>query len=253
MPARRRLDADWVPLLNGWRQQFWEHAGRDLARRSEGPLSAQLVIDALGRRLTGRHCLLADPGTSTSYMNRFLRLRNPQSRVLIPRAFGSLGYALPAVVGSWCADPEARPIALFGDGSLGMSVGELETLVRLDVPAILMSFNNSSFGWIKALQKSRGVQPLSVDLAPQNGAAIAEAFGLRALRVEKASELDAALDSAFAHSGPVFLDLVVESVADVVPPVYKWLRHAGIDPLAVGGKPLTAPSAARSGDSPRHE
>lgn len=242
LPTPLRSDAGWVPLLNHWRRHFWEHAARELLRRSGGPLPAQLVIDALGRRLTGRHFLFADPGTATSYLNRFLRLRNPESRVLIPRAFGSLGYAIPAVVGSWCAYPEVRPVGLFGDGSLGMSVGELETLVRLNVPAVLMSFNNSSFGWIKADQKSRGIaQPLSVDFAPQNGCAIAEAFGLQAMRVETAEALEVALDVAFAHRGPAFLDLMVESVADVVPPVYKWLRQAGIDPLAVGGQPLVLP------------
>jgi acetolactate synthase-1/2/3 large subunit len=242
MPIDRRNDPGWVPLLNGWRRRFWDQAATDLARQSaRRPLSAQLIIDALGRRLTGRHFLLADPGTSTSYLNRFLRLQNRESRVLIPRAFGSLGYALPAVVGAWCADPEARPVGLFGDGSLGMSVGELETLVRLNVPAVLLSFNNSSFGWIKAMHRARRMEPVSVDFTPQDACAIAQAFGLRALRVETPEELESALDAAFAHSGPVFLDLVVESVADVVPPVYRWLRHAGIDPLAVGGQPLVRP------------
>ena len=250
LPAQRRVEPAWVPVLNQWRRQFWEHAARELTRRAAGPLGAQRIIEALGRRLTGQHFLFADPGTATSYLNRYLRLRDPKSRVLIPRAFGSLGYALPAVVGSWCARPDARPIGLFGDGSLGMAVGELETLVRLRVPAILLSFNNSSFGWIKALQKARGAaRPLSVDFSPQNGAAIAEAFGLRALRVETAEELEKALDAAFAHQGPVFLDLVVESVADVVPPVYKWLRQAGIDPLAVGGQPLVRPDAPPPGSA----
>jgi acetolactate synthase-1/2/3 large subunit len=46
------------------------------------------------------------------------------------------------------------------------------------------------------------------------------------------------MDAAFAYQGPVFLDVVVESVADVVPPVYKWLQQAGQDPLTVGGQPL---------------
>jgi acetolactate synthase I/II/III large subunit len=241
LPAQTHSDSGWVPLLNDWRRRFWAHAAQELAQPATG-LPAHRIIAALERRLSGQHFLFADPGTATAYLNRFLRLRNKDSRVLIPRAFGSLGYALPAVVGSWCACPEARPVGLFGDGSLGMSVGELETLVRLGVPAVLLSFNNSSFGWIGALQKSRGfTRQLSVEFAPQNGCAIAEAFGLRALRVESVEALEEAMDVAFAHPGPVFLDLVVESVTDVVPPVYKWLRKAGIDPLTVGGQPLLRP------------
>jgi acetolactate synthase I/II/III large subunit len=46
------------------------------------------------------------------------------------------------------------------------------------------------------------------------------------------------MDAALSHQGPIFIDILVESVAEVVPPVYKWLRQAGVDPLAVAGRPL---------------
>ncbi|MGH8186611.1 MAG: thiamine pyrophosphate-binding protein, partial [Steroidobacteraceae bacterium] len=240
--AALETDPKWLSTLNSWRRQFWEEAAVQRKRGGSGALRPQAVIEALNRRLKRPAYLFADPGTSTAYLNRFLRLDDPESRVFIPRAYGGLGYALPAVVASWCARPEFRPIALFGDGSFLMSVGELETIVRLNVPAILLNFNNSSFGWIKALQKSRGHEDgLSVDFGAQDASAIAQAFGLRARRVTSEPDLDAALDAAFAHRGPVFLDIVVESVASVVPPVYKWLRLAGIDPLAVGGRELRWP------------
>jgi acetolactate synthase-1/2/3 large subunit len=239
MPASLRTDPNWIPTLQSWSQRFWRYSTEQLSKPSAGPLQPQAVIDALNRRMHGPHFLFADPGTATSYLNRFLRLSDPRSRVVIPRAYGGLGYAIPAVIGSWFAQPGVRPIALFGDGSFGMSVGELESITRLQVPAILLNFNNSSFGWIKALQKSRGAsKPMSVDLSAQDAAAIARGFGLRAVRVDTLAELESGLDVAFAHDGPVLLDIMVESVAEVVPPVYKWLRQAGIDPLAVGGQPL---------------
>ena len=243
LPAQRPMQTDpkWLATLNEWRRQFWEEAGVQLRRGREeaGPLRPQVIMEALNRRLVRPHLLFADPGTSTSYLNRFVRLTDPESRIIIPRAYGGLGYALPAVVGGWFARPELRPIGLFGDGSFGMSVGELETIVRLEIPAILLNFNNSSFGWIKALQKSRGLaRTFSVDFSHQDAAQIAQGFGLRAMRVRTVAELEAAMDAAFAHQGPVFLDLVVESVADVVPPVYSWLRQAGQEPLTVAGRPL---------------
>ncbi len=239
MPASLGTDSKWIPTLESWSQRFWRYSTEQLSKGGTGPLKPQLVIDALNRRMHGPHFLFADPGTATSYLNRFLRLRDPRSRVVIPRAYGGLGYAIPAVIGSWFAQPGVRPIGLFGDGSFGMSVGELESIFRLQVPAILLNFNNSSFGWIKALQKSRGVsKPMSVDLSSQDAAAIARGFGLRAVHVDTPAELESGLDAAFAHDGPVLLDIMVESVAEVVPPVYKWLRHTGIDPLAVGGQPL---------------
>jgi acetolactate synthase I/II/III large subunit len=238
-PARTSIDPRWVDTLNGWRRRFWAEAAAQLESTQDRPLRAQTVINALNRRLKGPHLLFADPGTSTSYLNRYLRLSDPGSRVLIPRAYGGLGYAIPAVVGSWLAQPEARPIGLFGDGSFLMSVGELETIVRLKVPAILLNFNNACYGWIKALQKTRGFEhTLYVDFSAQDASAVAQAFGLRSRRAETAAELDAALDAAFAHTGPTFIDIPVESIADVLPPVYKWLRQTGVDPLAVAGRPL---------------
>lgn len=238
-PKTIATDSTWVATLNDWRRAFWRHAEAQLPKTPTNPLGAQRVIDALNRRLDKPYLLFSDPGTPTPYLGRFLRLADPASRLYIPRAFGALGYAIPAVVGSWFANPHIRPIGLFGDGSLGMSAGELESLVRLNVPAILLNFNNSCFGWIKALQRLHGPhQFMSVDFNDQDCAALARAFGMRARRVEGEVELEQAMDEAFAYNGPIFLDIVVESMADEIPPVFKWLQKIGVDPLLVNGQKL---------------
>ena len=168
-------------------------------------------------------------------MTRFLRLADPGSRFIIPRAFGGLGYAIPAVVGAWMAEPEKRPIGLFGDGSLGMTAGELETLVRLKCPALLIHFNNACFGWIKGLQRLDGYDNdncYSVDFDATKASAVAEAFGMKAWHVTDMDELETAMDEAFAYDGPCLIDIVVESLAERVPPVYSWLKKRGKDPLS---------------------
>ncbi|MFD2816864.1 thiamine pyrophosphate-dependent enzyme [Paracoccus aerius] len=146
-----------------------------------------------------------------------------------------MGSALPATVGAWRADGSKRPIGLFGDGSFGMTVGELETLVRLQVPAILILFNNGTFGWIKGLHRLKGHnQCFGVDFMPPKGEAIAAAFGMQAWTAKTPEQLDTALAGAFAHtSGPCFIDVHVESLADRVPPVYSWLTKRGEDPMAL--------------------
>jgi acetolactate synthase-1/2/3 large subunit len=68
---------------------------------------------------------------------------------------------------------------------------------------------------------------------------------MQAARAETGGELEAALDMAFAHDGPVFVDVAVESLAEVIPPVFNWLRKTGVEPLNVGGAPLAlAPEPA---------
>lgn len=243
-PIARTIEPSWVETLNGWRQAFWAEAAERLRAEGPGrPLKPAWVMDALSRRLEGPQLLFSDPGTPTPYTGRFLRLEDPESRLFIPRAFGGLGYAIPAVVGGWLARPDIRPIGLFGDGSFGMAVGELETLVRLGCPAILMNFNNACFGWIKAQQRVQGNKNfLSVDFSDQDCSALARAYGMQAMRAEDGEQLEAALDMAFAHDGPVFLDVAVESLAEVIPPVFNWLRKIGVDPLNVGGAPLALAS-----------
>ena len=118
-------------------------------------------------------------------------------------------------------------MGLFGDGSLGMSAGELETLARLNVPAVLIHFNNGTFGWIKALQAIHsGGRFMSVDFTPGDMSAVANAFGIKSYRVTTADELESALDTAFSHDGPVFLDVVSESEVAELPPVYSWQQAA---------------------------
>jgi acetolactate synthase-1/2/3 large subunit len=228
------LDPRWLDTLNQWRRQFWEGVSAELKAADDLGLRPQKVVAALNRRLRGPDLLFADPGTATPYLGRYLRLDDARSRLTIPRAYGGLGYAIPAVVGSWFANPEVRPIGLFGDGSFGMAAGDLETIVRLNVPALLVNFNNSCYGWIKALQRLHGHDHfLSVDFRDQDYARLAADFGLRAWHVRTLAELEEALDAAFAHEGPAFIDVVVESIADRYPPVFSWLRRSGTDPLRI--------------------
>lgn len=229
------LRDSWVAHLNDLRSTFWLNASV-LLEHDEAPLRPERVAHELNERLTeyGKPVhVLSDAGTPTPHMTRFLKT-NRHVSLTIPRAFGGLGYAIPAVVGAWKTDPSRRPIGLFGDGSLGMAVGELETLARLQVPAILILFTNGSFGWIKGLHKLRGHrEPLSVDFTPPDGRAIGEAFGIRSWNAETPAELATALEQAFAADGPSLIDVRVESIADRVPPVYSWLRKRDRDPLSL--------------------
>lgn len=231
VPAATKGASEWVADLNRARAQFWQDAQPQL-HADCAPLKAQRVIHELNRRLPSPSVVISDAGTPTPYITRFLRLTGDGSRVLIPRSFGGLGYAIPAVVGAWYARPDARPVALFGDGSLGMSTGELETIARLNVPAVLIHFNNGCFGWIKTLQSLHSKSKfMSVDFTPGDMSKVAAAYGIAAWRVETPEQLERALDEAFAHDGPCFLDIVTEPLVNEIPPVYSWLKAAGKDPL----------------------
>jgi acetolactate synthase-1/2/3 large subunit len=189
-------------------------------------------LNALQSLLPSNSIIVADAGTGTPFTSAFYP--SPAGRhIIIPRGYGGLGYALPGVVGAKLARPNSPVIGLVGDGSFGMSCGELETIARLNLPVTLVLFNNAQFGWIKTLQHLyRDQRYLSVDFsADTDYAKIAEGFGLRGLRVRAAAELEPALKSALASDRPTFIDVLSESEVSETPPVQKWLdvvaRQAG--------------------------
>jgi acetolactate synthase I/II/III large subunit len=221
----QRKPSPWLNELNQQRANFWMDAEKEFAC-ADVPLKPQRVIAELNRHLPKDTIVISDAGTPTPYITRYLKLSGQGSRVIIPRSYGGLGYAIPAVVGAHFARPASRLVGLFGDGSLGMSAGELETISRLNIPVVLIHFNNSTFGWIKALQHIHSqAKYFSVDFNANDPAMVAEGFGLSAQRVNRSEELSKALKSAFSGNRPVFIDVVSESEVENLPPVYTWLAH----------------------------
>ena len=222
-----RDETAWSRELNRQRERFWQEARAEFSQKTQ-PIKAPPIIAELNKHLNSTTILISDAGTPTPYTSRYLRLGGQGSRFLIPRAYGGLGYAIPALVGAHYARPEAKLVGLFGDGSLGMSVGELETLSRLNIPAVLIHFSNSTFGWIKCLQKLHSDENyFSVDFTRGDPTMIARGCGLKALHIETPDELSKGMAEVFASQGPVFLDLVTEPENECLPPVYTWQQAAG--------------------------
>jgi len=222
--ARARTPSPWVDQLNALRDSFWNEAD-SLLRSDAVPIKPPRVASELNRRLTDPSVVISDAGTPTPYITRFLKLSGRGSRFIIPRSYGGLGYAIPALAGAHFARPDARLVGLFGDGSLGMSAGDLETLARLHIPAVLIHFNNASFGWIKALQALHSDEKFfSVDFTPGEPKLVAEGFGIKALKICSLQELGDGLDQAFASEGPFFLDIASEPLVSDLPPVYSWQK-----------------------------
>ncbi|HLZ64041.1 MAG TPA: thiamine pyrophosphate-binding protein [Ktedonosporobacter sp.] len=202
---------------------FWaEMAAR--AASSEMPMAPQRIIDTLWRLTPDDVVVVADPGTMTPFTAAQFRTRRPGRSIVIPRAHGGLGYALPATVGAAFARPHERIVGLVGDGSFGMSGTELATIASLHLPITLILFNNGSFGWIKMLQRLyHGQRYLGVDFTGKMDAvAIAEAFGIRGIRITHPDELTPAITAALESNQPVFIDVPTKSELDEVPPVHAW-------------------------------
>jgi acetolactate synthase-1/2/3 large subunit len=174
------------------------------------PIRPERFVNELTRVLSDDAIVLADPGTPTPYLAAYLRLSRAGRWFVAPRAHGALGYALPAVVGAYQARPQSKLVSVMGDGGFAMSVGELETIVRLKLPVTLLVLTNSCYGWIKAGQKARGDNYFGVDFSNVNHAQIAQAYGLEGIRVENPDQLNPVLQKAIDSQSPILVDVVIQ-------------------------------------------
>ncbi len=222
-----RIGARNAPRIAAFAQEaaaWWEQVDAD-ARSDVRPIHPARLIRHLRDLLPGDPLIVADPGTPTPYLAAQFPMQVAGRGFAIPRAHGGLGYAIGGVVGAaMAARAGQRVVAMTGDGSFGMSCGDLETISRLNLPVVVILCNNGSFGWIKELQHLYHSQRYySVDFSTETDySAIARGFGLKSARVADPADLGRALQTAFADGGPYFLDVLTASPMEKTPPVALW-------------------------------
>ena len=196
----------------------------ELAESDAKPIRPERIVATLQKLLPEDAILVADAGTPCPYFSAYYRFCRSGRHFITNRAHGALGYALPASVGAQIGRPDAKCIAVMGDGSFGFASGELESVVRLGLPITMVVIANASFGWIKAGQRSGfGGRYFSVDFTPGQHARIAEAYGVRAWRVEEPRALQPALEEALASDGPSLVEVITQPLQEARAPVSEWI------------------------------
>ncbi|MFQ5973864.1 MAG: thiamine pyrophosphate-binding protein, partial [Alphaproteobacteria bacterium] len=200
---------------------------RDFAERSSSldtPIRPERVARLLDKVLPRNSIVVADPGTPCPYLSAFHDAEEPGRRFITNRAHGALGYALAAALGAHYGRPSAKCVAVMGDGSFGFTSGELETVVRKELPITFIVLSNAVYGWIKAGQKAGfGERYFGVDFTRTDHAAVAQAFGLKSWRVEDPRELETVLRSAVGSDGPALVDVISQPLHEADAPVSEWI------------------------------
>jgi pyruvate dehydrogenase (quinone) len=184
-------------------------AGLDrLARpgRGRGPLHPQHVAATVDKLAAAGAIFTADVGTPCIWAARYLRM-NGTRRLVGSFNHGSMANALPHAIGAQAAYPGRQVVALSGDGGLAMLLGELLTLRQMQLPVKVVLFNNGALSFVELEMKAAGIVTFGTDLVDPDFSGIARSAGLFGVRVEKASELEEALRTAFAHDGPALVDV----------------------------------------------
>jgi pyruvate dehydrogenase (quinone) len=158
-----------------------------------------------------------DVGLPTVWAARYLAM-NGKRRLIGSFWHGSMANAMAQAVGAQSAFPGQQTISLSGDGGFAMLMGDFLSLVQLGLPVKVVVFNNGSLGFVELEQKSTGFLSTGTELKNPNFAAMAEAVGVRGIRLEDAGDVEAGIAAALAHNGPVLVDAVVNRMELAMPP-----------------------------------
>jgi acetolactate synthase-1/2/3 large subunit len=195
-----------------------------LAQSYERPIKPERVVQVLNQLLPREAIIVADPGTPCPYFSAYFDAPQSGRHFITNRAQGALGFSMSAGVGAAIGKPNSTVVSVMGDGSFGFTCGEMETIVRRGIPLKMIVFSNSVFGWIKASQKSGyDARYFSVDFGRTDHARVAEAFGVKAWRVEDPRDVESAIKAALRHDGPALVDIISQELQDTAVPVSQWM------------------------------
>ena len=188
------LDA-LTPLINGNRSrahldqatQHYRKARKDLDALAVGPTGKRLIhpqqiTKALSDQAAEDAVFTCDVGLPTVWAARYLTM-NSKRRLIGSFWHGSMANAMAQSIGAQAAFPDRQVISLSGDGGFTMLMGDFLSLAQLGLPVKVVVFNNSALGFIEIEQKSSGFLDFGTSFKNPNFAAMAEASGVRGIRI----------------------------------------------------------------------
>ncbi|MET0639156.1 MAG: ubiquinone-dependent pyruvate dehydrogenase [Hyphomicrobium sp.] len=203
-------------------QQHYAKSRKELDHLAKGTpgkrlLHPQQIAKAISDQAAADAIFTCDVGLPTVWAARYLAM-NGRRRLLGSFWHGSMANAMAQAIGAQAAFPGRQVVSLSGDGGFTMLMGDFITLTQYKLPVKVVVFNNGTLGFVEVEQKSTGFLDFGVDLQNPNFAAMAEAVGIRGIRIEDAGQVEDGIAAALAHDGPVLVDAVVNRTELAMPP-----------------------------------
>lgn len=204
------------PDWSGWLTELQGHvqvaAERDqpLLSATSDPIHPARIYGELLPRLDSDAVVIGDGGDFVSFAGKFVE---PQQAGcwLDPGPYGCLGAGLGAAMAGRIARPSSQVVVLFGDGAAGMSLIDVDTLVRHNLPVVMVVGNNSAWGLEKAPMQMIYGYDVAADLAPNTRYdEVVKALGGGGETVTDPAQIGPALDRAFASGVPYLVNVITD-------------------------------------------
>ena len=191
------------------RQAWAQELARWPSPNEKKRIGPRQALAALARALPKNAMVSTDIGNVCSVANSYLPFETAPS-FLAAMSFGNCGYAYPAAIGAKVGRPDRPSIAYVGDGAWGMSLNEVLTCVRQNIPAVAVVFNNGQWGAEKKNQIDYfDKRFLGTNLKNPDFADVAEAMGATGMTVEHVDEVGDALRGAVKSNRPTVINLML--------------------------------------------
>ena len=208
--------AEWWDQLLKWKVQY------PLRYEPDGHLNPQMILEAMGAYSDSDSIVVTDVGQHQMWAAQFYPVLDNR-RFITSAGLGTMGFGLPAAIGAQIAKPESLVWLVTGDGSFQMSIQELATTVQYQLPIKIVLMNNGVLGMVKQLQKmfyNERFNQIQLHSNP-DFIKVADAYGIKGIKVETPEQVNVALEEAIETPGPVLIDCRIspdEIVLPMLPP-----------------------------------
>ncbi len=213
--------------------------------RESGKIQPHYVIECLNEITRGEAIVTTGVGQHQMWAAQYFDFKRPRT-FLTSGSMGTMGFGLPAAIGAQVARPERLVIDVDGDGSLRMTLGELETVTTYDLPVKVLLLNNLGDGMVRQWQKmyfGNRFSGTDKSLHSKDFVKAAEADGFRfAVRLSEKAQVRKVLEDFVNYPGPAFLEVMIDQDACVYPMVGPGMGYAD---MVTGDFIKSRPAAAR--------
>ena len=219
--------AAWWRTINAWREtDCLAYTQPDEADAVIKPQHALARLEAL-TKASGRDTFITtEVGQHQMWAAQYLNFESP-NRWMTSGGLGTMGYGLPAAIGTQIANPEGLVIDVAGEASILMNIQELGTMAQYRLPVKIFILNNRYMGmvrqWQELLHGSRYSESYSEALP--DFVQLATAFHARGMRATTLGELDSTIQAMIDHPGPVVCEILVDPEENCFPMIPSGAAH----------------------------
>lgn len=205
-----RSGPDWgESRVRAYRQSL---AGPRRPEPSPGRMLPQTVLETL-RQTVPRDTLVTTDVGSHKILSCLTWPSYAPNRFLVSNGLSCMGFSLPAAIAGSLALPDQPVVCLVGDGGLAMVMGELGLLTRLQLPVIVVVFNDAALDLIRS-QQIRAAKPVyGTEFASPDFVSIARAYQLEAQRVTTGAECTQSIRAAVAARRPTLIEAMIDPIS----------------------------------------